>query len=78
MCDRLGFFFDPRMFWGDIFWRDVTSRFGRAIALADIRIDHDWAGFAPDEVFLEGEPTRRADHLAFHAQAVNEAVEKLK
>jgi hypothetical protein len=78
MCDRLGFFFDPRMFWGDIFWRDVTSRFDRAIRLPDIHIDHDWAGFRPDEVFLEGESTRRADHLAFHAQAVNEAVEKLK
>ncbi len=77
-CDRLGFFFDPRVFWGDIFWRDVASAFGRAIMLPNVHIDHDWVGFNPDQVFLDGEAKRRANNMQYHGQAVAEAIEKLK
>jgi hypothetical protein len=77
-CDRLGFFFDPRTFWGDIFWRDVTSHFGRAIMLPHVHIDHDWVGFNPDQIFLDGEGARRSNHMQYHGQAVAEAVNKLR
>ena len=78
MADAVGFLFDPRFFWGDIFWRDVTSTLGRAIPLHDVEIDHEWVGFDPDRVFMAGEKVRRADHSKYHAQAVAEAVEKVK
>jgi glycosyltransferase involved in cell wall biosynthesis len=78
MANAVGCFFDPRFFWGDIFWRDVASRFDRAVRLPSVEIEHDWAGFNPDRVFTAGEYTRRADHSLHHAAAVNEAVAKLK
>ncbi len=77
-CDTVGFFFDPRLFWGDLFWRDVMMYFGRAIPLPYVQIDHDWAGFKPDGVFLAGENTRRADHTHFHGAAVEEAIKELE
>lgn len=77
-CDALGFIFDPRIFWGDLLWRDITAYFGRAIELPSVRIDHDWVGFTPDGVFLAGEGARRSDHMQYHMQAVAEAVEKLR
>lgn len=78
MCDRLGFFFNPKLFWGDIFWRDVASHFGRAISLPSVHIDHDWVGFRPDQVFTDGESYRRADHMQSHGAEVNDAVNKLR
>ena len=78
MADRLGFFFPPRLFWGDIFWRDVAAYFGRAILLSSVRIDHDWVGFKPDQVFLDGEVFRSADHMQLHGAEVNGAVKKLR
>ena len=76
--DAVGCFFDPRFFWGDIFWRDVASQFGRAIPLPHIEIDHDWVGFNPDRVFLAGENHRRNVDTSQHALVVREAVEKLR
>jgi hypothetical protein len=78
MADAVGCFFDPRFFWGDIFWRDVTSHFGRAVPLHSVEIEHDWIGFNPDRVFIAGESTRRADHSQYHSQSVAEAVAKLE
>jgi hypothetical protein len=78
MADTVGCFFDPRFFWGDIFWRDVASRFARAIPLHSVEIEHDWVGFRPDRVFIAGEGTRRADHSQYHSVAVEEAVAKLE
>jgi glycosyltransferase involved in cell wall biosynthesis len=79
VTDCLGFIFDPRIFWGDIFLRDVMAEFGRAIVLPNVQIDHNWMGHAPDTTFLEGEHTRRSNWLdAAHATAVREAVEKIR
>ena len=78
IADRVGFFFPPDLFWGDIFWRDVTSHFGRAIPLPEVEIDHDWVGFKPDQVFIDGEKVRRANHMALHEASVNDAIEKLQ
>lgn len=77
MVDKLGFFFNPKLFWGDIFWRDVTAHFGRAIQLPSVEIEHDWAGFRPDQVFNEGEETRRSGHMGLHGVEVNAAIAKL-
>lgn len=78
VVDHLGFLFDTRFFWGDLFLRDVMNAFGRCRMLPDVVIDHDWAGFKPDEVFDEGEVWRRTDHAATHALVVADAVEKLR
>jgi hypothetical protein len=78
VADRLGFLFDPRIFWGDIFLRDVMSAFDRCIMLPHVEIDHDWMGHEPDSVFLEGNAVRTSDWMAFHSQAVDAAVRRLR
>jgi glycosyltransferase involved in cell wall biosynthesis len=75
---RLGFIYDPRIFWGDIYLRDVMGRLGRQVVLPDVEIQHNWAGFAPDQTFNEGEGARRSDHMKHHVAAVDDAVAKLQ
>jgi len=76
--NRLGFIYDPRIFWGDIFLRDVMSRLGRNVMLPEVEIQHVWAGFDPDKTFIEGEGARRSNWMTHHVQAVDEAESKLK
>lgn len=84
VIERLGFLWDPRIFWGDIFLRDVMARFGRTKMLPDVIVDHDWAGYRPDRVFAETRGSKSViegsatywSHV--HAPAVAEAVEKLQ
>lgn len=86
--ETLGFIWDPRIFWGDIYLRDVMNYFGRCIYLPDVSIDHDWAGLAPDRTYNEGlEPgehqkdvlRRDPNYWAItHRGAVDEAVNKLR
>lgn len=75
----LGFIYDPRIFWGDIYLRDVMGRLGRQMWLREVEIQHDWVGHAPDRTFIEGEGARRApgNHMQHHEAAVSEAVAKL-
>jgi hypothetical protein len=82
-AEQLGFVLDPRIFWGDIFWRDVMGAFGRCSKLPVVEIDHDWVGHDPDQTFLEA---RQQDFLlrdptywsGTHATAVAEAVCRLR
>lgn len=76
---QLGFIYDPRIFWGDIYLRDVMGRLGRQVLLPQVEIEHDWAGHAPDQTFTEGEGARRrpGNHMEHHEQAVADAVAKL-
>jgi len=80
--ERMGFLWDPRIFWGDIFLRDVMAWFGRAIHVPDVEIDHDWAGNDPDQTFVESDKNivqRNPTYWAsVHAPAVEEAAAKLK
>jgi hypothetical protein len=77
-AERLGFLWDPRIFWGDIFLRDVMAAFGRCEMLPSVEIDHDWAGFKPDRVFNEADKSIDALYWTnTHPQAVAEAVKKL-
>ena len=83
-AEKMGFIWDPRIFWGDIFLRDVISWFGRTVLLPHVRIDHDWAGFKPDQVYNETMAAKAPIEgsasywSSVHAPAVAEAVEKLK
>lgn len=79
VVNHLGYFWPPGIFWGDIFWRDVMGAFKRTIMLPHVAIEHDWAGFNPDQVFKESnkvEPT--AYWSTTHADAVAAAVDKLR
>ncbi|MCR4301798.1 MAG: glycosyltransferase [Sulfuricaulis sp.] len=80
VAEHLGFLYDPRIFWGDIFLRDVMGALGRNVMLDDVEIQHVWAGNDPDQTFLQGEGARRApgNWMTHHAQAVEEAVERLR
>lgn len=83
VVDVLGFLWDPRIFWGDIFLRDVMGAFDRCVMLPSVNIDHEWVGFKPDQTWLEGnqhEIYQRDPSYwqVTHAIAVREAVEKLR
>lgn len=77
VVDQLGFLYDPRIFWGDIFLLGVMSAFGRAISLPSVSINHDWMGDHPDGTFAEGEAVRRSNWMEYHQIAVDDAVERL-
>ncbi len=80
-ADVLGFLWDPRIFWGDIFLRDVMGTLERTVKLSNVCIDHDWAGSNPDQVFLESDKDITAHDPQYwdvtHKQAVREAVARL-
>lgn len=79
--NQLGFVYDPRLFWGDIFLRDVMAHFGRTVILPHVRVTHDWAGLRPDALFNEAERLKTtigtAEYWARHREIVNETIEKL-
>lgn len=79
--EALGFLWDPTIFWGDIYLRDVMAHFGRAIMLPDVLIEHDWAGHRPDQVFNESlkDITQRDPEYwsVTHRQAVDSAIARL-
>lgn len=77
VVDALGFIFDPTIFWGDIYLRDIMVHFGRAVMVPEVQINHDWMGHLPDPVFLDGEQVRRANWMQFHEEAVRRAVSVL-
>jgi glycosyltransferase involved in cell wall biosynthesis len=83
VAETLGFIWDPRIFWGDIYLRDVMAWFGRCVMLPTVQIDHDWAGYAPDQVFRETRISKsqvegsEAYWSGPHADAVRDAVAKL-
>ena len=82
--EALGFIWDPRIFWGDIFLRDVMAWYGRCVMLPDVQVEHDWAGNRPDQVFQETRASKstiegsEAYWTAVHWPAVREAVKKLE
>ena len=80
--DAMGSIHDPRLFWGDVYLRDIFAAFGRAIRLDSVRIDHEWAGHSPDQTFRDakqGESRNWNDaYWALHRQCVSEAVARLR
>lgn len=87
-AERLGFVWDPLVFWGDIYLRDVMAAFDRCVMLPEVRVEHDWAGFRPDKTYLDaiqpGEINKdiiRRDPnywVETHSRAVADAVGNLK
>jgi hypothetical protein len=81
-AERMGFLWDPTIFWGDIFLRDVMAAFGRCVMLPEVVIEHDWAGNKPDQVFRESDKNitlrDRTYWTGTHARAVNNAIEVLR
>lgn len=76
VTERLGFLWDPRIFWGDIFLRDVMAAFGRSVRLPSVTIDHDWAGDETSQnQIYQRDPTY---WTGTHAQAVRDAVGRLR
>jgi hypothetical protein len=82
--ERMGFLWDPRIFWGDIFLRDVMAWFDRCVMVPSVHIDHDWAGYDPDQVFQETRVSKsqiegdQAYWTTVHRPAVEEAAGKLQ
>jgi len=76
VVERLGFLWDPRIFWGDIFLRDVMGAFGRSLPLPAVDIAHEWMGNEAEQntIYLR-DPSYWS---GTHAQAVAEAVAKLR
>lgn len=81
-AERLGFLWDPSIFWGDIYLRDVMGSLGRAMMLPSVTVDHEWAGRNPDRVFMESDKNITQRDPTYwegtHARAVAAAVEKLR
>lgn len=82
VTEILGFMYDPRIFWGDIYLRDVIAAFGRDLYLPGVRITHDWAGNRPDATFDEANALKMSigtpQYWERHHQVVQEAVAKLQ
>lgn len=81
VANHLGFLWDPRIFWGDVYLRDVMNAFGRCIMLPHVRVDHDWMGFHPDPLFIESDKDVLRQNPTYwettHKSAVDDAVSQL-
>lgn len=71
-ADRLGWFWDPDIFWGDIYLRDVMAAFGRSEMLPTVEIVHNWQGdeHSQNQIYVR-DPTY---WTGTHARAVERAV----
>lgn len=82
LTEVLGFIWDPRLFWGDVYLRDVMQAVGRCVPLPAVHIDHDWIGHAPDQTFRDGrqeDPSNWSQaYWVRHAEIVSEAVMKVR
>lgn len=76
LTERLGFLWDERIFWGDIFLRDVLAALGRCEMLPQVEIRHDWSGdeASQNEIYRR-DPTY---WTGTHARAVADAVARLQ
>lgn len=77
VVERLGFLNDERLLYSDIFLRDVMARFGRAILLPEIVIQH--IGIASEETNAHkwGLHFNAESYWALHNRVVEEAVKTL-
>lgn len=76
LTERLGFLWDPRIFWGDLFLRDIMAAFGRCVMVPSVAIEHAWAGDeASQNTIYQRDPTY---WTGTHARAVADAVARLQ
>lgn len=80
--ELMGQLHDPRIYWGDVYLRDIMAAFGRAIHVPHVQIDHVWMGHAPDQTFIEAKQDERRNwdeaYWALHQRCVTEAVQKIE
>lgn len=80
--EMMGAIHHPEIFWGDVYLRDIFATFGRAILMSDVRIDHHWMGWTPDQVFLEAKQNDGRHwspaYQQRHQQLVKASAERLK
>jgi hypothetical protein len=81
-ADAMGYVHDPRLYWGDVFLRDVMAAFDRAVLVPTVTIDHDWRGWRPDRTFREADQDNpaRTNSLYWmtHDAVVNQAVSRVR
>lgn len=79
--EAIGYLHDSRLFWGDVFLRDVYAKFGKAIRTDAVTIDHEWAGHQPDRTFVEANQGEFAHwgngYRELHHECVRDAALKL-
>ena len=78
--EAMGHLQDPRIYWGDVYLRDVMQAFGRALPVPAVEVEHDWAGHTPDETFLAAGQKDRRGHAYWqlHRTCVAEAIAKVR
>lgn len=80
--EAIGHLQDPRVFWGDVYLRDVMAHFSRAVRIPTVRVAHEWMGRTPDETFLDAKQGDRRNwdtaYWDLHRTAVADAVAKLR
>lgn len=77
VIDALGFFFDERLVYPDIWLRDVMASLGRAIRVPEVTIEHKWVGLTDDQ----RRAMRRVQtggYQDLYDRCVGEAVQKLR
>jgi hypothetical protein len=72
---------DPRLHWGEVYWRDVMTAFGRDLVLPSVRVEQ-WMGRTPKRILTNA---RQSDahkwddgYRALHRKVVAEAVNRLR
>src|SRR5688572_13673178 len=80
--ERMGAIHHPEIFWGDVYLRDVFQTFGRAMLLPDVKVEHQWMGRTPDQVFLDAKQDDgrhwTPDYWERHRRLVAATAERLK
>jgi len=75
--EALGWFYDPRLVYPDIWLRDVLMPFGRAVRVEDVIIEHQWAGQTEDQERAVQQIVSRPDYWPLYAQCVHEGRQKI-
>lgn len=78
--DRMGAIHHPDVFWGDVYLRDIFQTFGRAVLIPDVRVDHEWMGHTPDQVFKDAKQSLHFGEAYWtkHRRLVQDSVDRLK
>jgi hypothetical protein len=76
VVDLLGFFFDDRLLYPDIWLRDVMIPFGRAVRVDEVVIAHHWQGMSEDQTQAVY-ATNTERHRELYEQCVNEGRDKI-
>ncbi len=75
--ETLGFFYDARLVYPDIWLRDVLSPFGRAVRADHVRIRHEWVGQTEDQQRAAAKVHGNAAYGRLYAQCVDEGRKKI-